>query len=222
MAFASGGFVFTSFQEDSASQARANSVPQRISRSWLQVIDFRPAGPPVLRDRVSIPGELVAATDVDAQGALLLTVDPNGSSFRACAYDGISAYQMDVWTGNVQGATFAADTAGRIFSAKTWDRPDVTSLGFDSVSGRFRVAGTTTVPHPISDLSARDGLLLAGSWSKVSAFPIKPNGTLKPPLTLTTASNLWIQISQASIVPGTGAWFPAGAYGVEFLSIPAQ
>jgi len=218
---ASNGFLFASFQEDSRSQAKGRTVSEWNSRSWLQVIDFRTAATPVIRDRVSIPGELAAVSEVDDRGAVLLTADSNGSTFRACAYDGLSAYQMDVWTGSVPGPTFTADASGRIFVARSWDNPQVTSLGFDSASGRFLVAGTTSVPHSISEMIARDGILLISSYGKVSALPFSPNGVLQPPLTLNTSTNLWLQLSRAGTLPGTGAWFPAGAYGVEFLKIPA-
>ena len=213
-AFGSGGFVLSSYQEDGTDSARSSR-----RRAWLQVVDFRDASAVVARDRVSIPGELIAASEIDSRGALLITVDSNGNTFRACAYDGLSAYQLDTWTTNDQGLATTASPSGRVFLARTWNNPQIRSLGYDSVSGRLQVSSALSLSEPIYELTAREDVLFASGPASVSAVKFNASGALSSPVVLRTSSNLWINLDRTSYLPGNGAWFPAGAYGVEFLSL---
>ena len=111
----------------------------------------------------------------------------------------------------------AADTAGRLFLARTWENPTVTSLGFDAAIGKLKVLGTLGLPHQIYQMQATEGFLLTSSWGKVDATTITPAGALQSRATFDTPTNLWIQVSRASIAPSLGIWLPVGAYGVEFL-----
>jgi hypothetical protein len=213
-AFASGGFVLTSYHEDGTDSARSSR-----RRAWLQVVDFRDASAVVARDRVSIPGELIAASEIDSRGAILITLDGNGNTFRACAYDGLSAYQLDTWTTNDQGLATTASPSGRVFLARTWNNPQIRSLGYDSVSGRLQVSSALSLSEPIYELTAREDVVFASGPASVSAVKFNAAGALSTPVVLRTSSNLWLNLDRTSYLPGNGAWFPAGAYGVEFLSL---
>ena len=221
-AFAAGGFVFTSYQEDSRAPVKGTSVLRSSSRHWLQVVDFRNPVGPIVRNRVSLPGDLASIGEVDDRGAVLLVASTGGNIVRACAYDGVAAYQVDAWTDKSRAELLTADATGRLFLARSWDRPQITSIAFDMAAGKLRVAGTIPVARPIYDMAAQNGILLTSSWGRVNSLAIKPAGNLQPLADLETAGNLWIQISRASTVPGYGIWLPAGAYGVEFLRNPSN
>jgi hypothetical protein len=220
---ASGGFLFLSYLEDATESIATNGVRSVQSRAWLQVLDFRNGSDPVVRDRVSLPGELVAVSDVESRGALLFTVDPGRSTFRACAYDGSSAFQMDSWTSPSEVSAFTRGEGAQLFVARTTAASQpISALGFDSAAGRFRVTATVNLPHATYELVTRGGLLLTSQWGKVSATPLQTGGTFGQPVSLETDPTLWIQLGRASVrpSPNQGVWFPAGAYGVEFLLIP--
>ena len=61
--------------------------------------------------------------------------------------------------------------------------------------------------------------MFASGPASVSAVKFNAAGALSTPVVLRTSSNLWLNLDRTSYVPGNGAWFPAGAYGVEFLSL---
>jgi uncharacterized secreted protein with C-terminal beta-propeller domain len=218
---ASAGFVFLSYLEDSGESAKPIAGQNVRSRAWLQVLDFRSSGSPVVRDRVSIPGELATVAEVDDRGAILLTVDPGRNTFRACAYDGSGAFQMDTWSSPSEVSAFTpAQGAGIFLGRSAPNAQQISSLRFDSSSGRFRVAASLNLPHAVYELAARGNLLLASQWGKVSATPISATGTFGRTVTLDTDANLWIQLARSTVRPGLGVLLPAGAYGVEFLVIP--
>jgi hypothetical protein len=219
-AFASGGFVFTSYQEDASGSGKDSSSNRR--RAWLQVFDARDSGAIITRDRVSVPGELIGTSDVDERGALLLTTDSNSKTIQACAYDGATAYQVDAWTGSDEGATLSVSPSGRVYVARTWDRPQISSIAFDAASGRFKPGSKLSLSQPIYDLYACDDMLFVSGSALLSAIPAGPSGTLGTARTIDVSANLWVNIGRTSYVPGTGAWFPAGAYGVEFLSLKSN
>jgi hypothetical protein len=219
--FASAGFVFVSYHED-PNLANSASARNAKSQAWLQVIDFRTSDAPVLRDRVSIPGELSAVADVDHRGAILVTVDSGRNAFRACAYDGISAYQMDVWNSQGEVSAFAPGEGAQILLGRFLQNThQLSSLRFEPNTGKFRITGSEKLPHGLNEIVVRSGLVLASQWGKVSAVPLLTGGTFGRPVTLGTDANLWIQLGRASVRPNTGVWLPAGAYGVEFLAILA-
>lgn len=227
-AFAAGGFVFTSYVEEpdyyyggtvifttTSQNGDASNAGQR-SRPWLQVLDFRTPGSPVVRDRVSIPGELVSVSNVDDRGAILLTSNVSCSHIHACAYDGVNAYKVDTWTGEAD--LISADAAGRLFLANAWNDPAVTSLGFDTATSKLKVLGTLTLPHTIYQMHVANGFLLTSNWGQVEATAITAEGDFGSMASFDTPAQLWIQVRRASIVPGVGIWLPVSAYGVEFLS----
>jgi hypothetical protein len=216
-AFAAGGFVFSSYQEDSRTAVKG--AFRSSSRHWLQVVDFRDPIGPVIRNRVSLPGDLASISEVDDRGAVLLTASTGGNVVRACAYDGVSAYQVDAWTDKDIADLLTADATGRLFLARSFDRPQITSVAFDLAAGKLRVAGTIPVAHPVYDMAALNGILLTSNWGRVNSLAITPGGNLRTLTSLETSGNLWLQVSRASLDPGNGIWLPAGAYGVEFLRL---
>ncbi len=219
--FGSAGFLFVSYHED-PNPAKSASARDAKSQAWLQVIDFRAVDTPVVRDRVSIPGELASVSDVDHRGAILITVDPARNAFRACAYDGTTAYQMDVWNSQGEISAFAPGEGAQILLGRYLQNANqLSSLRFETSTGKFRVTGTEKLAHGINEIVVRSGLVLASEWGKVSALPLLTGGTFGRPLTLDTDQNLWIQLARASVRPSVGVWLPAGAYGVEFLAIRA-
>lgn len=244
-AFAAGGFVFLSYDEETPSIA-SRPGGRWLERSWLKVVDFRFTNP-VIRNRVSLPGNLLGISDVTNGGALLFTDNSsdasgvNSQAVVACAYDGVSAYRVDTWTvsNSDQEADGSPETAislvyklaplfswlatatdgTHVFVSRSDRFTGVTVLGFDAARGKLVETGTWSLPVAASNLRAIDGYLLGSSWGRLDAALIQPDGSLNALGTFNTPTDLSIQVSRASIDPEAGIWLPVLDYGVEFLSL---
>ncbi|WP_133793227.1 hypothetical protein [Prosthecobacter fusiformis] len=235
-AFAETGFVFFSHDvKDEAvtlpgleSTAQVK-VPMRTSpkqlRSWLQVVDFR-TGEPLLRDAVSLPGQLLSVAQADAQGAVLLT--QSDLSLRrdlaptrvvqASAYDGVNVYQL---TEYVTATTFNSAAVGagtRLFLTKEMGPTGVVAIGYDPVTARLgQVSSWNTNALP-TRLHVTGGHLLASSPGNLELAGIAADtGKLSAIAAYDTPETLWLQVDRAAVTPALDLWIPAGEYGVEFL-----
>jgi len=223
------GFVFFSYdtvtelpqKQLTAYIARPFWLPPPMQlRSNLQVIDFRQSTE-VVRDPVSIPGQLLSVSQADAQGAVLLTniqagVDKTNRRIQAAAYDGVSAWQLDERTLDVPFWAPSVSDDTRLFFARAGEVPGVDSVGYDAASGRLKDAGEWTTTSTPATLSVVGDYLLASSYGTLELAEITDSGIDAHDTVFDTPTNLWLRVDRTAISK-RGLWIPANDYGVEFL-----
>ena len=193
--------------------------------SWLQVIDWRSASP-TLRDPVSIPGQLLSVTDVDAQGAVLLTQrnqrisseEASSRSIQASGYDGVTAWLLDSYITATRYHLASVASAGRVYLARDGDNHGVVGIAYNPTTGRLSQISTWTTNETPQMLSVNRGHLIASSFGNLELAGLTPaSGQINPLASYETPTNLWLQVNRAVITPALDIWIPAGDYGVEFL-----
>jgi hypothetical protein len=193
--------------------------------SWLQVVDWR-AVAPVLRDPVSIPGQLLSVAQADAQGAVILTnsdqqISTAGSATRviqASGYDGVSAWQLDNYITATPFYSASTTDGTRLYLAKEAGSKGVVGVGYNSITGRLTQINTWTTTEVPSMLNVISGHVLASSYGNLEVASIAAaTGVLTPVASFDTPTNLWLQVDRAIFTPNLDLWIPAADYGVEYL-----
>ncbi|MEN3940562.1 hypothetical protein WJU23_04650 [Prosthecobacter sp. SYSU 5D2] len=229
-----GGFVFFSYDHVEGSSPAGHAAPEikvplrpRAGeiRSWLQVVDFR-SGTPLLRDAVSIPGQLLGVRLADSQGAVLVTQSElmlrAGFSptrvVHASAYDGVKASLLsDYVTATAFDAAASMDEAG-LYLARETGRPGVVSIRYDAMTGRLSQASAwNTNALPIL-LQSIGGHLLASSPGHFEVASIAPvTGQLNSVASFDTPINLILPVERATNTAPQDLWIPVGEQGVELM-----
>jgi hypothetical protein len=193
--------------------------------SWLQVVDWR-AAEPVLRDPVSIPGQLLSVAQADAQGAVILTnsdqqISTAGSATRviqASGYDGVSAWQLDNYITATPFYSASTTDGTRLYLAKEAGSKGVVGVGYNSITGRLAQINSWTTTEVPSMLNVISGHVLASSYGNLEVASIAAaTGVLTPVASFDTPTNLWLQVNRAVFTPNLDLWIPAADYGVEYL-----
>jgi hypothetical protein len=227
-----GGFLFFSFDTATQDPQKAYPTadgsdlwtpPSETWRSWLQVVDLRPASP-VVRDPVSIPGELLSVDQVDAQGAVLVTHkerwiasrSSNERTLNALAYDGAAASLLDTLDTTSPYGSASASDGTRIFLANASSTPGVLAIGYNAASGRLLETGQWNLKTPIS-LHTVGGYVFAANTGTLDLAEVNAAGQFAPRGSYATPTNLWLQLDRIAMAVGEGIYIPAGAYGVESL-----
>lgn len=223
------GFVFFSY--DTATELPPTPLPAQVARPFwlpppmqlrsnLQVIDFRQSTV-VVRDPVSIPGQLLSVSQADSQGAVLLTniqaaADQANRRIQAAAYDGVTAWQLDERSLDVPFWAPSVSDGTRLFFARDGETPGVNSIGYDAASGRLQDAGTWTTTTTPATLSVLGHYLLASSYGTLEVAEITDSGIDDHDTVFATPSNLWLRVDRTAR-SSRGLWIPANDFGVEFL-----
>lgn len=235
-AFAQDGFLFMSYDTSKAqppvikpakpaTNLRVLALKPALLTSWLQVIDWR-SGDPVLRDPVSIPGQLLSVAQADAQGAVVLTHSeqrigtrgPTTRAIQACAYDGVSAWQLDSYISATPFGGVSATDGIRIYLAcDSSAKKGVVGIGYNSATGRLGQINSWSMAEAPTLLHVSHGHLLASSFGNLEVASISLTGLLTPAASYDTPVNLQLRVDRATFTPGLDVWVPAGDYGVEFL-----
>ena len=242
-AFVEAGFIYFSYDTAvertdpgvttntaSASSLVFSSIPYYYNydwrvASWLQVVDWR-AAQPVLRDPVSIPGQLLSVAQADAQGAVILTnsdqqISTTGSATRviqASGYDGVSAWQLDNYITATPFYSASTTDGTRLYLARETATKGVVGIGYNSVTGRLAQINTWTTTEVPSMLNVISGHVLASSYGNLEvASIVAATGMLTPVASFDTPTNLWLQVNRAAFTPNLDLWIPAADYGVEYL-----
>ncbi len=226
-----GGFLFASLDT-----ARPSDKPQpegdglyywmphnETLESWLQVVDLRPSVP-VVRDPVSIPGDLLSVDQVDAQGAVVVTNSERwvarrnrtDRTLQALAYDGSSAYLLHSLATTSPYGSASASNGTRIFLASESPAQGVVAVGYDPVAGKLLNRGRWDLATPAS-LHTFGSYVLAANTGTLDLARVDAAGALSPLGSYETPTNLWLQLDRTAIEAGRGIYIPAGAYGVESL-----
>lgn len=247
-AFTQGGFIFFSYDtavEKSSSNATTATTsaasftrgpvltkiavplrPQEVRlASWLQVIDWN-GNAPVLRDPVSIPGPLLSVAQADAQGAVVLTNSDQQISktaaatrvIQACAYDGVSAWQLDSYITSTPYHSATATDGLRLYLGREVGIIGVVGVGYNALTGRLSQINNWPTAETPTTLHVIPGHLLASSAGNLEVATITAStGVLKPVASFDTPTNLWLRVDRSAITPAQDLWIPAGEFGVEFL-----
>lgn len=193
--------------------------------SWLQVVDFR-SGAPVLRDPVSIPGQLLNVSQADAQGAVLLTQtdlilkkDADAARvIQACAYDGVNAYLLDTYVTATSFQSAAAAEGDCLYLTQDKGKAGVVAVGYQKEAGRLGQISSWTTNAPPQLLHVTAGHLLASSLGNLEVASIQSDtGKLSAIASYDTPATLQLKVDRSTVTPTLGLWIPAGRYGVEFL-----
>jgi hypothetical protein len=242
-AFVEAGFIYFSYDtavEPVVSSAKVSGSGSSMSispvvypyfnydwrvASWLQVLDWR-AAEPVLRDPVSIPGQLLSVAQADAQGAVILTnsdqqISLTGSATRviqASGYDGVSAWQLDNYITATPFYSASTTDGTRLYLAKEAGSKGVVAVGYNSMTGRLAQINSWTTTEVPSMLNVISGHVLASSYGNLEVASIATaTGVLTPVASFDTPTNLWLQVNRAAFTPNLDLWIPAAEYGVEYL-----
>lgn len=232
-AISQAGFIF--FSHDSAGSVSGSDLGQHtkipwrpqpgIISSWLHVVDCR-SGSPLLRDPVSIPGQLISVTEVDDQGAVLLTqteFDLRREStpirvIQASGYDGLSARQIDNYITGTSYSSAIDASDEYLYLARETGRAGVVVIHYDANGGRLSQVATWNTSAPPTLLHAAHGHLVASSPGNLElAASHLETGKLSAIASYDTPASLWLQVDRTAFTPGYDLWIPAGDYGVEFL-----
>lgn len=227
------GFIF--FSHDSAGSTSGSdlSAPVRVPwrpqpgvvSSWLHVADCR-SGSPILRDPVSIPGQLLSVTETDAQGAVVLTQSildlrrdsPAIRVIQASGYDGLTARQMDSYITGTTASSAVATAGPHLYLARETGRPGVVLIHYDASSGKVSQTDTWTTAAIPTRLHTAQRHLIASSPGNLELASTNPDsGALTAIASYDTPASLWLQVDRSMFTPGLDLWIPAGDYGVEFL-----
>jgi hypothetical protein len=193
--------------------------------SWLQVVDWRAASP-VLRDPVSIPGQLLSVAQADAQGAVILTNSDQQISttaaatrvIQASAYDGVSAWQLDSYITATPFYTASATDGTHLYLAREAGAKGVVGVGYNTTTGRLTQINTWTTSEVPSMLNVTSGHLLASSYGNLEVASLAAaTGVMTPVASFDTPTNLWLQVNRAAFTQTLDLWIPAADYGVEYL-----
>jgi hypothetical protein len=193
--------------------------------SWLQVIDWR-TNSPVLRDPVSIPGQLLSIAQADAQGAVILTnsdqqISTNGPATRviqASGYDGVSAWQLDSYITATPFYSATATDGVRLYLAREAGTVGVVGIGYNTTTGRLAQINSWTTTETPALLNVAGGHLLASSYGNLEVASIHlSTGALTAVASYDTPTNLWLRVDRAAFTPTLDLWIPAADYGVELL-----
>jgi hypothetical protein len=239
-AFTQNGFIFLSYDtavQEVLPKPRKSPVlssalvirpyPEYNTRvaSWLQVIDWR-TNTPVLRDPVSIPGQLLSVAQADAQGAVILTnsdqqISTSGPATRviqASGYDGVSAWQLDsyITATPFHGAT--ATDGVRLYLAREAGTVGVVGIGYNTSTGRLAQINSWPTAEAPALLNVAGGHLLASSYGNLEVAAINSStGALTAVASYDTPTNLWLRVDRTAFTPALDLWIPAADYGVELL-----
>lgn len=239
-AFTQSGFIFLSYDtsvQEALPKPRKGPVlssamtihlyPNYNTRlaSWLQVIDWR-TNTPVLRDPVSIPGQLLSVAQADAQGAVILTnsdqqISTSGPATRviqASGYDGVSAWQLDsyITATPFHGAT--ATDGVRLYLAREAGTVGVVGIGYNTSTGRLSQINSWPTAEAPALLNVAGGHLLASSYGNLEVAAINSGtGALTAVASYDTPTMLWLRVDRTAFTPALDLWIPAADYGVEML-----
>ncbi len=236
-AFAEKGFVFFSYDETEVIKKSVKIKPAGNSivagsieapgagtliRSWLQVVDVRGAEP-VIRDVTSLPGALMSVSQVDAQGAVLLTNSEGGDErsrvVQACGYDGVSAFLLDQLKVDAPQSNASVAAGAALYFSRESSQPGVLGVGYRAGDGKIVSLASWSLAAEVSSLNVVSGHLLANRYGRLDVAAIATDGSLQPRGGFDLPSQLWLRDSECALAPD-GLWLPAGAYGVE--SFPWQ
>lgn len=240
-AFTQSGFIFLSYDtsapEELPKPQRSSLTTSTIAifpypyhyntrvASWLQVIDWR-TNTPVLRDPVSIPGQLLSIAQADAQGAVILTnsdqqISTNGPATRviqASGYDGVSAWQLDSYITATPFHSATATDGVRLYLAREAGTVGVVGIGYNTTTGRLAQINSWTTNETPALLNVAGGHLLASSYGNLEVASIHlSTGALTAVASYDTPTNLWLRVDRAAFTPTLDLWIPAADYGVELL-----
>ena len=230
--FAGGGFIFTSHDESSTSEIPAR--PSRRGRgrtargrsaaaglqSRLHVLDCRPSEL-LVRPPVNLPGRLVGMDRADAQGAILMTevegsAGTQGRYIQACAYDGLSVWQLDELALDLPAWTPTAAAASRLFVVRHPEQPGVAEVIYDAPTGRLSQGRGWELLEAPHALHVVGDLLLAPAHGSLAVANLTAEGLRPHPGDYVTPVNLHPRLDRARPDAG-GLWLPVGEYGVEYL-----
>ncbi len=194
--------------------------------SSLHVLDFRNGLQPVVRDPVSLPGLLLSVSNVDANGAYLIT-DRNAGWYAdgsnkhritSLAYDSVRAHEVD----KLDMQDWAAqDSAGgtvyfSLYPTGSNTQASVVGEGLNAWSGKFENRGTWPLDQAAYSLKVVGTYVLASSWGDLEVAQILPGNTLQPRASLDLPFYIWYDVDRPAIdATATGLWLPAGDYGVD-------
>jgi hypothetical protein len=240
-AFTQSGFIFLSYDtsapEELPKPQRSSLTSSTIAifpypyyyntrvASWLQVIDWR-TNTPVLRDPVSIPGQLLSIAQADAQGAVILTnsdqqISTSGPTTRviqASGYDGVSAWQLDSYITATPFHSATATDGVRLYLAREAGTAGVVGIGYNTTTGRLAQINSWTTTETPALLNVAGGHLLASSYGNLEVASINlSTGALTAVASYDTPTNLWLRVDRAAFTPTLDLWIPAADYGVELL-----
>lgn len=218
--FAGGGFIFTSHDETSTSEIPSLPAVAGL-QSLLHVLDCR-SSEVLVRPPVNLPGRLVGMDRADAQGAILMTeVEGGGGTkgrcIQACAYDGLSVWQLDELALDLPAWTPTAAAASRLFLVRHPEQPGVAEVVYDATTGRLSQGlGWELLEAPHS-LHVVGDLLLAPAHGSLAVANLTADGLRPHPGDYETPVNLNPRLDRARPDAG-GLWLPVREYGVEYLS----
>ncbi|MEI8340053.1 MAG: hypothetical protein WCH43_00765, partial [Verrucomicrobiota bacterium] len=192
------------------------------AQGWfLDAIDYSSPASPIVRDPVSLPGELIGISAANPGSAVLYSrnwTSPNNSSYglylNACAYDGAAAWLVDSVT--FDGWSFSATVSqGNVYVG----RPTGTTGTSGSVeiwtlsnAGKMTNISTSTMDEPVWGLRLVNDLLVAQLNDAIQLFDMSNPATL----TNLVRSSLptWGDLGGADGDSQNGLWVPLNDYGV--------
>jgi hypothetical protein len=204
------------------------------SWSWwtvLSVIDFNQSTP-VVRDRVPLPGRLIAVSHLDAQGGILVAIDSHDQQLRTLAYDGVACWQFDDPT--LQGVCYdAVGNSDAVFLREEGSRDldqtgyalgsVVNSFSYDLASRGFQLRDVWTLPeNQAQGLAIRGGTLFtklsSGTTVFLHAAQLGERGLMGQRRSVTLSASNGARLDDQAVPEpgGQGIFIPYGPYGVEF------
>lgn len=197
----------------------------------LRVVDLTDPVSPHVSNGISVPGTL-SSVIATGSGAVLLTESRHSAVeetpienwgrdgyLQASVFDGANTFLLaEVKLPNATGVSVYEGATS--FHQLAGSSTDLHLLGhvWNSQTGEFDAASSLALPGWQSQLEIRDDLLLA--WQLPTALTaIDISQPLEPaaPRVFAFGANLWGRIDDALVDRDVGAWFPTGAFGVEFV-----
>ncbi len=215
-------------------ESKTNSGPigTWVVRDYLDVVDYRDAFHPMVRDPVNIPGRL---TGLSRGGSLLYTI---GSQWRptnwywkesltASAYDGVEAHLVDtlelpeVWPHPVHivDTSVFLGRPGYNYS-NTNVAPHLLETWTLSNEGEFTQLGEVTLDAPVYLFADFPGMFAAqDNHRTVILFDLTTPAALEPIGASNLSGCVWPTLEGADGNAARGLWLPLGAYGVSKVEV---
>lgn len=170
---------------------------------------------------MNLPGRLVGMDRADAQGAILMTevegsAGTQGRYIQACAYDGLSVWQLDELALDLPAWTPTAAAASRLFVVRHPEQPGVAEVIYDAPTGRLSQGRGWELLEAPHALHVVGDLLLAPAHGSLAVANLTAEGLRPHPGDYVTPVNLHPRLDRARPDAG-GLWLPVGEYGVEYL-----
>ncbi len=212
----------------------------RISGSFLQVIDYSEPSAPELRPAIGFPGQLEGLVEEDPETIVLysrlsIQIDSphpwipfllNENVFQVSVYDGVNVFLLDEFIFDSPDFAQVVFSKGHLYIAmakNAANEPEIIHL-FLNDDGQLEELPSLTLESPAQDIAVLFDLLTVISHGRFSVTDIADPFQIPPFQQFAISPIIGFNLDFAKVDRTERIWLPAGVYGVESVAVapPAE